>query len=569
MYPIMQEVSKLSEIAASNPQKVMQDYMKDPQVKYLLALNEAKRLKDAMQRNQAMQAPTQPTVMQVLEQQSGLASLAAPPSQGDMAQDVGGVLQFQARKQQENLQRMAQQGLPAAPGAGAAMTPQAMAAGGIVAFSAGDQVPDYRSVADRLRDRTRDVGGQARDERRRRLRDLAATYGFTEEQLRDPESLARQVVEDFERAPAPGGDRVQAEEFQRGPEAGPTVRPPPAAPNVGAAPTAAPTAAQAPIPSPGASFPTLGAAPISRAPSDFERNVQGSVQSSMVRDPLSEAERVANVIRGRMDYTPEERKPAQQQRAGLEALLAERRAGDRERQLSAFLRSAGGGRTFGETLGRGSAGAAAVGEQTYRERLKGIEDIGRLGMEDVERGRMGRVEGAKQIGPLAKQGIDARASAERAGVDLAGTLSREGSAAAQLNQRHQEVAAELQSKGMDRQNAMAIAIMRQRSEEAVAEYNRESTSQSRRDTLLANLQQNLSASAASINTDFNARIRNVRLNPAIPNTPEARAQSQEIARLETERDIQIARNEQRYAAMRNQMMRTGGARVEEAQSSRN
>lgn len=569
MYPIMQEVSKLSELATSNPQAIMQKYAQDPQVKYLLALNEAKRLKDAMQRNQAIQSPTQPTVMQSLEQQSGLASLAAPPSQGEMAEDVGGVLQFQAKKQQENLQRMAQQGLPAAPGAGTAMTPQAMAAGGIVAFQAGGASPDLRSAAERLRDRTREAGGEERDERRRRLRALAATYGFTEEQLRDPESLARQVVEDFERAPAPGGDRVPP---LGGDDAGRmldmqmaqarTARPPVS--TTDATPQAQPPAGATPQPAtptgPGAASPTLEETPTSRALTDFERNTQSSLQTSMEKDPLSMAEQTANLIQGRMDYTPDERKPLQQQRAGLEALLAERRAGDRERQLSAFLRSAGGGRTFGETLGRASSGAAAAEEQAYRERLKGVEDIGKLGMADVELGRTGRVEGAKQIGPMAKAGLEALSSAQRSATDLSGTLSREGVGFAQLSQRNRETAAELQSKGYDRENAMAIATMRQRAEADVARATREATTQRDKETKLINLQRNEGTEIARHETIFTQRLRLLQAN-LIPGSPEEKAAKNEIVKLENNRDLAIANSRRYYMGLRNELLGTSGATV--------
>lgn len=569
----MQEVSKLSELATSNPQAVMQRYAQDPQVKYLLALNEAKRLKDAMQRNQAMQAPQQPTVMQALEQQSGLASLAAPPSQGEMAEDVGGVLQFQAKKQQENLQRMAQQGLPAAPGAATAMTPQAMAAGGIVAFSTGDQVPDLRSAAARLRERTREAGGEERDERRRRLRALAATYGFTEEQLRDPESLARQVVEDFDRAPPPGGDRVQPDEFQRGPEAGPAVRPPPTIPpgtttspemrdvaqQFGQSPAGATPQAQAPT-GPGATFPTLGEATTSREPTEFEKKTQASLQQSMAQNPLSMAEQVANSIQGRMAYTPEERRPAQQQRAGLEALLAERRASDRERQLSAFLRSAAGGRTFGETLGRASSGAAAAEEQAYRERLKGIEDLGKLGMEDVERGRFGRVEGAKQIGPMAKAGVEALSNAQRSATDLAGTISREGLGFAQLDQRHKAEAAELESKGLDRQNAFAIASMRQQTEAEVARATREATSEAQRGRLHASILHREGAEIARIQELYRKKVADI-TRSIVPGSPEEKQAKIDIEKARTEEAMEINRSRSRYARYLADLDKTGGATV--------
>ena len=564
MYPIMQEVSKLSELATSNPQAIMQKYAQDPQVKYLLALNEAKRLKEAMQRNQAIQSPTQPTVMQSLEQQSGLASLAAPPSQGEMAEDVGGVLQFQAKKQQENLQRMAQQGLPAAPGAGTAMTPQAMAAGGIVAFSEGGST--YKGSANRAQIAQMSLAELQKYNRDgeipTRLRDLetpaASSVGAMEappEAVSPPAPTPRDVT-----PPLEGDDAGRMLDMQMAqartarPPVSTTDTTPQAQPPAGATPQA-----QTPT-GPGATSPELSGISTSRAPTDFERITQGSLQTSMVKDPLSMAEQVADSIQGRMDYTPAERKPLQQQRAGLEALLAERRASDRERQLSAFLRSAAGGRTFGETLGRASSGAAAAEEQAYRERLKGIEDIGKLGMADVELGRTGRVEGAKQIGPMAKAGIEALSSAQRSATDLSGVLSREGLGFAQLDQRHKADAAELESKGLDRQNAYAIAAMRQQTEAEVARATREATSEAQRGRLHASILHREGAEIARIQELYRKKVADI-TKSIVPGSPGERQARLDIERARNDEAMEINRSRSRYARYLADLDKTGGATV--------
>lgn len=562
MYPIMQEVSKLSELATSNPQAIMQKYAQDPQVKYLLALNEAKRLKEAMQRNQAIQSPTQPTVMQSLEQQSGLASLAAPPSQGEMAEDVGGVLQFQAKKQQENLQRMAQQGLPAAPGAGTAMTPQAMAAGGIVAFSDGGGV--YKGRANRAQIAQMSLAELQKYNRDgeipTRLRDLetpaASSVGGVEA---PPEVVSPPSPTPPDVTPPLGGDDAgrmldmqMAQARTARPPVSTTDTTPQAQPPAGATPQA-----QTP---PELTFPTLGEATTSREPTEFEKKAQASLQQSMAQNPLSMAEQVANSIQGRMDYTPDERKPLQQQRAGLEALLAERRASDRERQLSAFLRSAAGGRTFGETLGRASSGAAAAEEQAYRERLKGVEDLGKLGMADVELGRTGRVEGAKQIGPMAKAGIEALSSAQRSATDLSGTLSREGLGFAQLDQRNKEFAAELESKGYDRQNAMAIAMLREQSQRDLTKATREATSEAQLARLIGDAQYREGREIAEHRRVFERKIQNLR-SGIVPGSPGERQAQADIQRAESDLAIAIADTKRTYARLRAQIGRTGGATV--------
>lgn len=564
MYPIMQEVSKLSELATSNPQAIMQKYAQDPQVKYLLALNEAKRLKDAMQRNQAMQAPAQPTVMQSLEQQSGLASLAASPSQGEMAEDVGGVLQFQAKKQQENLQRMAQQGLPAAPGAGTAMTPQAMAAGGIVAFKDGGDV--YKGRANRAQIAQMSLAELQKYNRDgeipTRLRDLetpaVSSVGGVEA---PPEAVSPSPPTPPDVTPPLGGDDAgrmldmqMAQARTARPPASTTDTTTQAQPPAGATPQpATPTG-------PGAAYPELPGVATSRAPTTFEEKTQTSLQQSMAQNPLSMAEQVADSIKGRMEYTPDERKPLQQQRAGLEALLAERRAGDRERQLSAFLRSAGGGRTFGETLGRASSGAAAAEEQAYRERLKGIEDIGKLGMADVELGRTGRVEGAKQIGPMAKAGLEALSSAQRSATDLSGTLSREGLGFAQLDQRNKEFAAELESKGYDRQNAMAIAMLREQSQRDLTKATREATSEAQLARLIGDAQYREGREIAEHRRVFERKIQNLR-SGIVPGSPGERQAQADIQRAESDLAIAIADTKRTYARLRAQIGRTGGATV--------
>ena len=565
MYPIMQESSKLAEVAASSNEgrnEVMRRYMEDPQVKYIFALQQAKQLREAMERDKVLKTAPQQNVRQILEQQSGLASLTAPPSQGEMAEDVGGVLQFQAKKQQENLQRMAQQGLPTAPGAGTAMTPQAMAAGGIVAFSDGGDV--YKGRANRAQIAQMSLAELQKYNRDgeipTRLRDLetpaASSVGGVEA---PPEVVSPPSPTPPDVTPPLGGDDAgrmldmqMAQARTARPPVSTTDTTPQAQPPAGATPQA-----QTP---PELTFPTLGEATTSREPTEFEKKTQASLQQSMAQNPLSMAEQVANSIQGRMGYTPDERKPLQQQRAGLEALLAERRAGDRERQLSAFLRSAGGGRTFGETLGRASSGAAAAEEQAYRERLKGIEDIGKLGMADVELGRTGRVEGAKQIGPMAKAGLEALSSAQRSATDLSGTLSREGLGFAQLDQRNKEFAADLESKGYDRQNAMAIATLREQTQRDLTRATREATSEAQLARLIGDAQYREGREIAEHRRVFERKIQNLR-SGIVPGSPGERQAQADIQRAESDLAIAIADTKRTYARLRAQIGRTGGATV--------
>lgn len=116
-----------------NPQALAQRYQQNQQLVDLLALQKLKSEKEAAARSLQMQQPDAgglPTVAQQREQE------VMDMTRQEVAQQVGQTAQQQQAKQQAAMQQL-MSGLARAPGAANAMSPQAMAAGGIVAFQSG------------------------------------------------------------------------------------------------------------------------------------------------------------------------------------------------------------------------------------------------------------------------------------------------------------------------------------------------------------------------------------------------------------------------------------------------
>ena len=185
MIPYARNVEKMVDAYSANPKALMDKYAQDPQVAYLIALGEVKKRRQDLERQQAMQQPQQmPTVMQALEQEAGMPPMGQPQGgigqlptgqpqggvdQRQVAQNVGGVLNFQQQKQQEALKKLASSGVAGAPGAQNVMPPQAMAAGGIVAFQAGgftDEMAEKARQLDKQIEQAKAVRRQAEEKLR-------------------------------------------------------------------------------------------------------------------------------------------------------------------------------------------------------------------------------------------------------------------------------------------------------------------------------------------------------------------------------------------------------------------
>jgi len=183
-----------------NPQALMQRYAQSQELVDLLALQKLKSEKESATRDMQMKmdAAGMPTVAQQREQE------VLDLTKKEVAQQAGIGGQQQAAQQQQAMQKLMQaagapQGAGAAPptppqaqgGAGIAglptpgmMTPKAMATGGIVAFAAGDQVPDPEE--ERRRELERSGMGSIAE---RGIRELMA---YSPERLREERTRGAQ-----------------------------------------------------------------------------------------------------------------------------------------------------------------------------------------------------------------------------------------------------------------------------------------------------------------------------------------------------------------------------------------
>lgn len=142
---IDQEIARRMDAYRGNPQALMQRYQQSQQLIDLLALQKLKSEKEAAARSLQMAAAPQgqvPTIAQQREQE------VLGMTKQEVAQQIGQVAQQRAAKEREAMQRL-MGGIAAAPGAENVMPPQAMAAGGIVAFQAGGAPEDRAILSDR------------------------------------------------------------------------------------------------------------------------------------------------------------------------------------------------------------------------------------------------------------------------------------------------------------------------------------------------------------------------------------------------------------------------------------
>lgn len=178
---ITQDVQQRIDAYRGNPQALMQRYQQSQQLIDLLALQKIKSEKEAaareMQLKMAQAQPDMPTVAEQREQE------VMDLTRQEVAQRVGQVAQQQAQQQQKAMQQM-MSGIARAPGAQAAMTPQAMAAGGIVAFQEGGETEE--GLTEEERQRIRDLeADETRRLMRRYPRPEPRTMAETQDRLRE------------------------------------------------------------------------------------------------------------------------------------------------------------------------------------------------------------------------------------------------------------------------------------------------------------------------------------------------------------------------------------------------
>ena len=125
---IDQQIQQRVDAYRDNPQQLMQRYQQNQELIDLLAMQKLKSEKDAAAREIQMQMQTTP---QTIKQQREAELLGR--TKDDMVQQTSGIMQERQKRQQQNMQRTANQGLPQLP----AGNMQRMAGGGIVAFAGG------------------------------------------------------------------------------------------------------------------------------------------------------------------------------------------------------------------------------------------------------------------------------------------------------------------------------------------------------------------------------------------------------------------------------------------------
>lgn len=199
---IDQQVTRMMDAYRGNPGALVRSNQVSPDLLKLMALQRLKAEKEsAMRELQLAQAPEMqglPTVADQREQE-----LLGMTMQ-QMAQQVGGVAQQKQQAEKQNLQRLLQSGIAAAPGAQAAAQPRAMAAGGIVAFN-GQRGSDVQDPTARMAEMLRNGAGTValrREFRNLSNQEFRAALEAAQEMVRAPASAAA-AEPDESGAPSP------------------------------------------------------------------------------------------------------------------------------------------------------------------------------------------------------------------------------------------------------------------------------------------------------------------------------------------------------------------------------
>mgnify|MGYP002622777761 CR=1 FL=1 len=199
-----QQINQKVDAYRNNPQALQQRYQQNQQLIDLLALQKLKSEKDAAARDMQMKMQQQP---QTIKDQREAELLQR--TKDDMVKQTAGVMQQKQAQQQKNMQRAAQGQMPQqrpqmpmaqqAGGLGGLPMPR-MAAGGIVAFQQGREVPaarfsDYARLGER-----ENVGAD--------LKKYLAEYGITnaDEWQRTPQDVKKRILSAVDaKATAVGG----------------------------------------------------------------------------------------------------------------------------------------------------------------------------------------------------------------------------------------------------------------------------------------------------------------------------------------------------------------------------
>jgi hypothetical protein len=528
-----------------NTKPLEQRYAMTQDLLDLLALQKIKSQKEAAARQMQLQMAQQSaesgqanmTVAQQREQEVDALT------KNELAQQRGDTAQKQAGDQQAAMQKM-MGGIAAAPGAGMAAQPKAMAAGGIVGYAG----PEGSSVEDPRRKR---LEGETPAEYSRRMLELDLQLSkertATRESARETERQ-RMLAERggaaippsrlFDRkplelpgapaaAPAPAPARPPVSEAQATAAAGPQAAVPPAAKlppaNVVAAAQGAP---KPPAPAgiaglPGAAgAPPAGAAPAPAIP-DFDARVKKASLAAAELDYMKQGRDEEARVEKRTALTPEQRGVYQEGIGGLQKFYDEQYDPERQRREGIKRSLIGaGGRRYGEF----AAGAEAGMSYDDKQRAAKLKEFGDI--QGAKTGLIGLDRGA------VKSGIEAGAAVAKEGA----TTQRQGLASS-TNVYSTDVGS--RDKALDR----VVEKLKVDAQNAATRANRENLSFERARTLYGTLMQRVQKAESELQENFEkGPLGTLLMQDPAKLKPEDRNRL-EIAKLELDRQKKAMRKE--------------------------
>lgn len=465
-----------------NPQALQQKYAASQQLIDLLALQKIKSAQEAAAREMQMQMAQQQAAngesnMTVAQQRE---KEVMDMTKNELAQQRGELAQQQDIEQKQAMQKL-MGGIASAEGAASAMQPQAMAAGGIVAFKEGDGVKDERykrKEGESFEDfRTRVLAleqadtqarlKQERDETERgRLMELEKRGGAAIPP--SPYGIKRDLgIASL--APTPTASQTQqaprlpVSEAQATMQAGPQAAMPPPAPKPMAPPP--PQAAKPPMPAAPPAPPKpqqqqgLGSLQMGPPEDTLQNALRRQSIASMNIDPRAEKLAEEKRIEGRLKPTPEQRAVYEEGIAGQKKFYDQDFDPEMQRRegIKRYLLGMGG-RSMGEFAGGAETAMNYDTAQRNQQRARFNEmQKSREGLIGLDRGAVsGGIEGgykaADQAGQTLRTGLTA-------GANMFGTETQAKTSAAQLEANVKDNAArnEIERLKIGAQNAATAA----------------------------------------------------------------------------------------------------------------
>lgn len=499
-----------------NPGALQQKYAMNPQLLDLLALQKIKSEKEAaardLQLKMAQQQAAQgqpPTTRDKIEQE------VVGMTKQELAQQVGGLAQQRQQDQQKKMQRLLQSGVATLPAPGLAR----MAGGGIVAFAGEDGSFVEEDMT---------------EEEKEKLRRL------TRRGVRGP----REEEEEVERVLTRRGLRPSPRISPEPPEPAPDDR---ALLNLADAelrsqPAPAPIAPPAPAPAPGGLATLPGAKPSAPAPAvpPPATPMAGAGLPSAMTDPFAKGQAVETRVAGLLGLSPAQRRTYEQGVEDLRRLYAEETdpKARRERELSAFLRGAGGRSSFGSVMAGGSGAAETERRRSFGQRLKGTEAV-QKGLENI----IGIERGA------VKEGIGAGQEAAKVGATMRG-----------FEMRSKDVDKQLESAGLDRESRERIAGINAEVQKEIAKANRELQGEIRTQTQLRLLTDGRQRAINTATKNINTQIAQLESLQTMGGKLD-KAQQEQLANLRSRRDLIVSGIEDQYDDLIDALAPGGGLKV--------